>query len=80
MKKSEREPPEPLKKQNRRFLFPRFVFILFREKKCGTKSKHSKQAKTAKKAKIVESTKNRGRLAEREADSYDQVILGKGQL
>ena len=39
MKKSEREPPKPLKKQNRLFLFPSFFFLLFREKKCGTRSR-----------------------------------------
>ena len=51
---------------------------MFRGKKCGTRSKHAKTARNAKKARIVEATKNRGRLAEREAGSYDQVILGKG--
>ena len=54
-------------------------FLLFRGKKCGARSKHAKKAKNAKKARIVEATKNRGRLAEREAGAcYDQVILGKG--
>ena len=51
---------------------------MFREKKCGTRSKHAKKAKNAKKARIVEATKNRGRLAEREAGAYDEVILGQG--
>ena len=51
---------------------------MFRETKCGTRSKHAKKAKNAKKARIVGATKNRGRLAEREAGSYDQVVLGKG--
>ena len=50
---------------------------MFREKKCGTRSKHAKKAKNAKKARIVEATKNRGRLAESEAGAYNQVIKKK---
>ena len=39
------------------FSFSEIFFLLFREKKCGTRSKHAKKAKNAKKAKIVEATK-----------------------
>ena len=59
------------------FSFSEILFLLFREKKCGTRSTHAKKAKNAKNAKIVEATKNRGRLLEREAGTYYQMILGQ---
>ena len=75
--KKRKRASQAAEKTKSRFSFSE-IFFLFREKKRGTRNKHSKKAKNAKKAKIVEAIKNRGRLAEREADPYDQVILGKG--
>ena len=57
--------------------FSELFFLMFREKKYGTRSMHAKKAKNARKAKIVEATKNRGRLAEREAGAYNQAIFKK---
>ena len=71
--KSEGEPAKPLKKQDRHFFSPEIFFFSFRAKKYGTISKQSKKAKNAKEAKIAEATKNRSRLAEREAAGYNQV-------
>ena len=45
----------------------------FREKKCGTISKHAKRPNNAKKANIVEATIVCRRLAEREAGGYNRV-------
>ena len=57
------------------FFFFQDFFPLFREKKCGTRSKHAKKAKKVKKAKnIVEAIKTRGRLSEREAGDHNQII------
>ena len=70
-----REPAKTAKKTKPTFLlFSEFIFQLFRGKKCGTRSKHAKRAKNAKKANIVEATAHRGRLAEREAGASNQAI------
>ena len=79
MKKSEREPPTPLKNKIDFFSFSDFFFLLLRGKNCGTRKQARKESEEREESKnIVEATKNRGRLAEREAGPYDQAILGKG--
>ena len=53
---------------------------MLHEKQERKESKETRRKqRNTKKAKIVEATKNRARLAEREAGPYSQVILSKGQ-